>query len=374
MSYDMLLSPITINQMELSNRVIMAPTVDHLASEDGFVTPRQKDFILKRAKGGISMIVVGGIAVNPRNYPFVLRIHDDKYLPGLRDLVATIHSETNTKVGAQLWDWLKIGRGFRQDVNEVPIEQIERTLDFYEAGAIKAREVGFDAIEIHAAHGYTLAAFLSLRNNRKDEYGGSLQGRMRLVIEVYERIRNAVGPDYPIGIRMCGDEFIIRGNTLHQTRIIAKNLAEKGMDYLSISAGGRYEDSQGIIEKWGCPHHYPPIGGYSGYRTMPPIWMPEAVNVYLAEDIRATVRKAGFNIPVITAGRIPHPELAEEILQNGKADIIGLCRPLLRDPEWLIKAKEGRSQEIDKCVYCNTCLANECEDEPAVCIYRADED
>lgn len=374
MSYDMLFSPITINQMELSNRVIMAPTVDHLASEDGFVTPRQKDFILKRAKGGISMIVVGGIAVNPRNYPFVLRIHDEKYLPGLRDLVGEIHSETDTKVGAQLWDWLKIGRGFRQDVNEVPMEQIGRTLDFFEAGAIQAREVGFDAVEIHAAHGYTLAAFLSLRNNRSDEYGGNLKGRMNLIVEVYERIRKALGSDFPIGIRMCGDEFIIQGNTLHQSRVIAKNLAEMGMDYLSISAGGRYEDSQGIIAKYGCPHHYPPIGGYSGYRTMPPIWMPEAVNVYLAEDIRTTIRNSGLNTPVITAGRIPYPELAEEILQKGKADIIGLCRPLLRDPEWLTKTKEGRSQDIHKCVYCNTCLANECEDEPAVCIYRADED
>ena len=103
-SYDMLFSPITINQMELSNRVIMAPTVDHLASEDGFVTPRQKDFILKRAKGGISMIVVGGIAVNPRNYPFVLRIHDDKYLPGLRDLcdrkgILLILDEVQTGIG-----------------------------------------------------------------------------------------------------------------------------------------------------------------------------------------------------------------------------------------------------------------------------------
>jgi 2,4-dienoyl-CoA reductase (NADPH2) len=259
-------------------------------------------------------------------------------------------------------------------VHDVPLEQIQKTVNYFEAGAVRAREVGFDAVEIHAAHGYTLAAFLSLINERQDEYGGNLSGRMKLATDVYDLMRRGLGNDYPIGIRFCGDEFIIRGNTLQQTRSIARRLAEMGLDYLSVSAGGRYEDSQGIIAKWGCPHHYPPIGGYSGYRTMPPAWMPEAVNVYLAEEIRRAVRQAGFSTPVITAGRIPYPELAENILKEEKADIIGLCRPLLRDPEWPVKARENRSADIERCTYCNTCLANECEDEPAVCIYRQDDD
>jgi len=365
MSYETLFSPITINRMKLENRIIMAPTRENLAAEDSYVTTEMADFYLRRAKGGVSMIVLGAVGVNPRRSPFMPLINDDKFIPALKDLVGRIHSETEVKICAQLSDWLKIARGWKQDVNDVTGEEIEQRIDCFEKGAIRAKEAGFDAIELHAAHGYALASFLSLRNKREDEYGGPIEKRMKIVIEIYQRVRKALGNDYPIGIRINGDEFIIGGNTLQHSRIIAKKLAEMGVDYISVSAGGKYEDSQGT-NNHGVPH---PFGGYSALRSIPPAYMPEAVNVYIASDIRKTIRQAGYSTPVTTAGRIPYPELAETVLREGQADLIALSRPLLRDPEWPIKAKEGRAKDIQRCTYCLACLERIFCDEPAFCRY-----
>lgn len=370
MEYEILFSPLLINKLRLENRVVMAPMHDNLCTEDGFVLPLMIESYLKRARGGLSMIILGGVQVNPRRMVYVTRISDDKFIPGLREFTDRIHSETGVKVCAQLTDNLKIARGgWHQKASEVMLEDIKKKINYFQEGAVRAREAGFDAIELHAAHGYTLASFLSLRNKRDDEYGGSIDGRMKLVTETYQGVREALGPDYPIGIRINGDEFIVDGNTLQQSRIIARRLAEMGLDYISVSAGGKFEDSQGLFPKYEIPANYPPFGGYSGFRAMPPAWMPEATNVYLAADIRKTVRRAGYSTPIITAGRIPYPKLAEKILREEQADLIALCRPLLRDPDWPRKAKEGKEKEITRCTYCNYCLEREAYDEPGLCRY-----
>ncbi len=367
--YEMLFSSIQINGLHLENRIVMAPTHIGLNSEEGFVIPEVIEFFLKRANGGVSMIILGAVAVNPRRLPSQMRLSDDKFVPGVKELVDRIHSETEVKVCAQLYDWLKIGRHWKQDIHEMTLEEIAKSIDYHEKAAIRALRAGFDAIELHAAHGYVLASFLSLRNKRDDGYGGNLEGRMRIVTEVYEKFRAVVGPDYPVGIRINGDDFIVGGNSLKQSRIIARNLAEMGLNYISVTAGGSYLDTQGVIPEWECPHPYPPVGGYSGYRSMPPVDMPEAVNVYLAADLRKTIRQAGYSTPVVTAGRIPYPELAEAILEEGQADLIGLSRPLIRDPDWAAKAKEGRSKEIKRCTYCNYCVERELFGTPSLCQY-----
>ena len=368
--YAVLFSPLGINKLKLENRVVMAPTHIGLNSEEGFVTREVKEFFLKRAKGGVSMIVLGAVAVNPRRLPFQMRLSDDEFVPGMRELVDQIHAETGAKVCAQLYDWLKIGRHYKQDVHEMTFEEIAKSIAHHESAAIRAKEAGFDAIEIHAAHGYVLASFLSLLNKRKDGYGGNLDGRMRMVTEVYGKVRAVAGLDYPLGIRVNGDDFVVGGNTLKHSRLIVPRLAQMGFDYISVTAGGKYEDSQGLIPKWECPHPYPPVGGYSGFRSMPPADMPEAVNVYLASDLRKTLRKAGYSIPVITAGRIPAPGLAEAILQEGQADLIALSRPLLRDPEWVLKTREGKARQIERCTYCNDCTERELYGEPSLCQFR----
>lgn len=365
MPYDRLFSPINISRMELKNRIVMAPAHEGLAALDGFVTPAYSDYYLRRAQGGTGMIVLGGVAINPRPFP-ALRLSDDKFIPGLKEMVDRIHAETETKIAPQIYDWLKIAKGWKQKVEEVSEEQIRQSPEFFAAGAVRARQCGFDAVEIHGAHGYILAAFMSANNKRKDEYGGNLDKRLRLTREVYERVRAEVGNDYPIGIRINGEDFIIGGNTLLHTPKIAVKLAEMGFDYISISAGGKYEDSPGT-DPFGLPVPYPPWGGYSGFRCMPELDQPEACNVYLAATIRNAVRRAGYNTPIMTAGRITTPDLAEEILQGEKADLIGVCRGLIRDPDWVEKAREGRTKEIKKCIYCNTCLETAFTGEGGYC-------
>ncbi|MCJ7593456.1 MAG: NADH:flavin oxidoreductase [Desulfobacterales bacterium] len=365
--YKNLFSPISINRLALKNRVVMAPTHIGLNTDEGLVTPEAIDFFLKRAQGGASMLIFGAVAVNPRRLPSQMRLSDDKFVPAMTELVSRIHSESGAKVCAQLYDWLKFGRKWKQDIHDLTVEEIQKSIEFHEKGAIRAMECGFDALEIHAAHGYTLASFLCLKNKREDGYGKDFEGRMRIVAEVYERMRAVVGPDFPLGVRINGDDFIVGGNTLKHSRPIAKRLAEMGLDYISVTAGGKYEDSPGLIPKYECPHPYPPVGGYSGFRSMPSDDMPEAVNVYLAADLRKTLREAGHATPVITAGRIPYPELAESILEEGHADVIALGRPLIRDPDWVVKAKNGRRKEIKRCIYCNDCTERELYEEPSLC-------
>lgn len=369
MAYERLFTPIRINSLELKNRVVMAPTHDGLTTIDGIVEPRTIEFYLKRAKGGVSMLIIGAIAVNPRKAPFLLRISDDRFIPGLTQLTNQIHSETGVVICAQLIEPPRMSRNWMQNINEISSEDITNTINYFVNGAIRARQAGFDSIELHAAHGYLLAAFLSLINERNDGYGKTSDGRIRVVSEIYQKIRSTLGSNYPLGIRINGDEFIIGGNTLAQSRIIARKLAAIGFDYISVSAGGKHEDSPGVHPKGGSPWPYPPISGYSGYRSIPTAYMPEAANVYLAADIHKTIRQAGYSTPVITAGRIPYPELAEAILRDGQADIIGLSRPLLRDPDWVAKTKSGREKEIKRCTYCNDCMEKLIKDEPALCVF-----
>lgn len=389
--YEMLFSPIKINRVELDNRIVSAPAHEGLSTLEGFVTPAFIDHYFRIAQGGAGMIVLGGVAINPRPFP-ALRLSDDKFIPGLRELTSRVHAETKTKIVPQIYDWLKVRPGWKQKVEEVPLEQLKQSIDFHEAGALRAREAGFDAVEIHAAHGYLLAGLLSLTNKRTDEYGGyiptkghgqervaklaflyddfagNIDARMKLTVEVYERLRKALGKDFPIGIRINGDDLIVGGNTLTSTRVIARKLAALGLDYISISAGGKTEDSPGT-DPYGLPYPYPPFGGYSGFRCMPQAEMPEGVNVYLAAAIRETVRAAGYTTPIITAGRISRPEFAESILEEGKADLIGICRALFRDPDWPRKAREGRANEINKCRYCNACLEAAVRMEGGGCMY-----
>lgn len=369
----MLLSPIKINRMELQNRVVFAPVHMGLAADDSSVTPEFMDFYLRRAKGGASMLVVGAVGVSPRGSSRHIGLYDDKFVPGLTEFTNRIHAQTEAKIVAQLIE--QLSGGWKPNVHEVSGEEIDQIIENFEQGAVRAKQAGFDAIEIHGAHAYALASFLSLRNKRDDGYGGPVESRMRIVGEVYQRARKALGKDYPIGIRINGDEFIIEGNTLTHSTIIARKLAGMGIDYISVTAGGKVEDvgeRQRQILPRARAFPYPPHGGYSGFRAFPPAYMPEGVNVYLAEAIRKALRQAGYATPVMTAGRIAYPELAETILKEGKSDLIGLARPLLREPDWPAKAKEGRAREIARCDCCNTCSERLSSAQPAYCKYEKD--
>jgi len=366
MSYEKLFSTITMRGVTFPNRIQRTSMVSGLTTEDGWVTDELKKRYIREAKGGVGAMVVEAAVIIPSKSPYNLRISSDDFIPGLADLVKGIREiNKEVKIGIQVMQHLKLAKsGWRQRVEDFKTEDLPNIVKDHVAAAKRALSAGFDFIEIHMAHAYVLSSFLSLVNKRTDGYGGkSLSNRMKLPTEVYRAVRNLVGEKYPLGIRINGEDFCIPGNTLLQSTRIAKGFAELGADYISVSAGSRFEDAR--IPAEGNPPD--PMSGYSGHRMSPWYWWPDGTHVYLAEGIRKAVRDAGFDTPIITAGKIREPKHAEEILAQGKADIIGLCRSLLADPDWPIKAKEGREKEIVKCVACNWCLEADSRYEQVKC-------
>ncbi len=365
MKYENLFSGLEIKGVTFPNRIQRTSMVSGLATEDGHVT----DDLIKRyqreAKGGVGAIVVEAAVVLPSRSSYNLRISDDTFVDELKDLVDAVRQvNPETKMGIQIMHFLKIARsGWRQRVSDFKPEDLPVIVKQHSNAAKRAVSAGFDFIELHMAHAYSLSSFLSLANNRKDEYGGGLNNRMRLPIQVYEAAREVVGDAYPLGVRINGEDFTAPGTTLLQSTRIAKKLAELGADYISVSGGSRFEDAPPP------PENTPPdpMSGYSGHRMSPLWWFPDGTHVYLAEGIKKAVNEAGFNTPIVIAGKIRSPKMAEEILGQGKADIIGLCRPLLCDPDWPNKAKEDNAKGIVQCTACNWCLEADSRMEKVNC-------
>ena len=220
---------------------------------------------------------------------------------------------------------------------------------------MRAKQAGFDGVELHYAHAYTMASFLSARNNRTDEYGGSLPNRARLPLKVYAKVRERVGDNYVVGVRFLCDEVITGGNRIEDATYFGAEFARAGFDYLSISKGGKFEDAS--QPKVGNAVY--PYTGQSGYECMPTTLSDErgpfSRNVPLVGAIKRVVNHAGFDTPVVAAGGITTFEQAESILQRGDADIAGLARQALADPDWFIKVRKGRGEEVRRCTYTNYC-------------------
>jgi len=365
MNFPKLFSSITLRRVTFPNRIQRTSMVSGLSTEDGFVTDELKKRYQREAKGGAGTIVVEAAVIIPSKSPYNLRISDDRFLPGLTELVKAMREvNPEVKIGIQIMQHLKLAKsGWRQKVEDFKSEDLPQIVKDHAEAARRALSAGFDFIEIHMAHAYVLSSFLSRVNKRKDGYGGTLANRMKLPIEVYQGVRNLVGENFPLGIRINGEDFIVEGNTLSQSAVIARKFAQLGADYISVSAGSLFEDAATPPE--GSPPD--PMSGYSGHRMSPWFWWPDGTHVYLAEGIRNALREAGFDTPVVTAGKIREPKHAEQILEQNKADIIGLCRALLTDPDWPAKAQEGREKEIVRCVACNWCLEADSRYEQVKC-------
>jgi 2,4-dienoyl-CoA reductase-like NADH-dependent reductase (Old Yellow Enzyme family) len=390
----------------LPNRIWLPAMVTWRATEEGTVTESVKAIYRRYAQGGAGMLVLEAMGIRDVASGPLLRLSHDRYIPAMRDLVSEIRAHTQGLIVPQLIDFLKIAtrkptraylqamvkrgalpdevlsltdaefeadyprylpdpraqqdfrNGYRQTIADLSLSEIAQIPGWFAAAARRAKEAGFDGVELHFAHAYTMASFLSVTNPRQDLYGGSFENRIRLALEVIRAVREEVGDDYIVGCRMLGSEDILRsdgsigGNTLADAQEIAVALARAGLDFLSISRGGKFDDAT-----------QPPVGeaaypytGNSGHHCIPRR-KGEAfgLNVFLATGIREAVRTAGFSIPVITAGRIVHFEDAERILQEQRADGIGMARALLADPDLPRKWRVSADSQQKVCVYCPFC-------------------
>jgi 2,4-dienoyl-CoA reductase-like NADH-dependent reductase (Old Yellow Enzyme family) len=337
----------------LPNRVVVPAMVTRLSGEDGVVNRDIIDRYVRFSQGGAGLVVVEAMSVHGGRSGPLLRLSGDEFMPGHRTLTAAVHAAGPSRVAAQIIHFLKIARsGWRQKIDSLTVDDIALVVRQYAEAAGRARQAGYDAVELHMAHAYTLSSFLSARNRRPDRYGRSLENRMRAASEVMQAVRAEVGDDYPVGVRFDGEECIKDGYTLHDAARIAARLARLGADWISVSAGGKFEDA---IHKPGEPLY--PYTGYSGDRCMPPASYPDGANIYLPEGIRTHLRSEGLAAPVVATGKIRTPELAERLLQEGRADLIGMARALLADPDWPRKVAQGRADTLVRCVYGNVCKA-----------------
>ncbi|MGA8295282.1 MAG: NADH:flavin oxidoreductase, partial [Rhodoplanes sp.] len=346
-----LFEPLNVKGMVLPNRIMVPAMVTRLSGEDGFVNEPITDRYVRYAQGGVGLIVVEAMAVHHAKSGPLLRISDDAYVPGLADLVRRIHDTSDSKVVPQIIHFLKVAKsGWRQTVDTLSLADIDQIVEEFGDAVARAREAGFDGAELHSAHAYTLASFVSRVNPRRDEYGGTLEGRLRLIGRVMENVQRKVGKDFPVGVRFLADEFIKDGFTVNDAKLIGLRLAELGAAYLSLSVGGKFEDA--IHAPGQVPY---PYTGYSGDRCMPGNWYPNVPHAHFSAEIKAYVKAHGYDTPVATTGKISDPDDAEALLAGGKVDIIGIARGLLADPDWPRKVRAGERDRIIRCDYCNVC-------------------
>jgi len=398
--------PVGKGGLVLPNRIWLPAMVTWRGTEDGFVTEAVREIYVRYALGGAGMIVLEAIGIRDVASGPLLRLSHDRYMPGLKSLLAEMRAVSGSLVVPQVIDFLKIstrkptrefmegmvrrgrlpgaildltdaefeadlGRhlpdprhrrdflyGYRQTVEDLDLSEIRRIPGWFADAARRAQAIGFDGVELHFAHAYTMASFLSVTNKRTDEYGGSFEKRMRLAREVIEEVRGAVGREFLVGCRYLGSEDIlgedgkIHGNTLDDARAIGVELARAGLDFLSISRGGKFDDAR-----------QPPVGeamypytGHSGAVCIPRGKKdPFGVNTYLATGVREAVRAAGFTIPIVTSGKIHTFEQAESILRDERADLVGMARALLAEPDLPRKWLAGADRAVRACVFCPYC-------------------
>jgi 2,4-dienoyl-CoA reductase-like NADH-dependent reductase (Old Yellow Enzyme family) len=249
--------------------------------------------------------------------------------------------------------------GYRERVTDMDfphIRELPQVLPgLFADAAERAKKAGFDGVELHYAHAYTMASFLSRLNTRSDGYGGPKEQRVRLPLEVFAAVREQVGADYVVGCRFLSDEIFSGGNRIEDAVYFGVEFAKAGMDFLSISRGGKFEDAkQPRIGEAAYPYT-----GESGLECMPTVHIstpgPFGRNVPCTEQIRRAIHAAGLSTPIVATGGIYGFDQAEEILQRGEADIVGAARQSLADPDWWMKMRLGRGAEINRCVFTNYC-------------------
>jgi len=427
----LLFSPIRAGPIELSSRTWVPAMVPWRASDDGFVTDANIEWYEMFARGRPGALVVEATGIRDIPSGPLLRIGDDRFIPGLRRLADAVRNASGgeTRVLIQIIDFLAIRRrpdpakffgkhlkiaerhrralggedwpeekirgvlaqlsdseldrvlderelealraGYRERVTDTHlphIRELPRVLpELFAQAARRAREAGFDGVELHYAHAYTMASFLSALNDRNDGYGGARANRARLPLEVFRRVREVVGQEFAVGCRYLTDEIISGGNTVDDAVFFGEEFARAGMDFLSLSRGGKFEDAKQPAVGWAAY----PYTGPSGYECMPQYISDErgpfGRNVDPVARIRESIRAARLTTPVVVTGGIYSFRQAEELLRRGQADIVGLARQSLADPDWFRKVKLGCGSEVRVCQYTNYCEAIDQKHEQVTC-------
>ncbi|MEO7795476.1 MAG: NADH:flavin oxidoreductase [Thermoanaerobaculia bacterium] len=412
--------PVDLGPVRLAERTWVPAMVPWRATEEGFVTPEVLAWYERFARGEPGAIVVEATGIRDVPSGPLLRVGDERFVAGLSELVATVRraSGGRTKLFLQIIDFLSIRRrpereiflsrflqisdplkeklsvkgdvearsalltlsdselrellserewhdlqfGARELVTDVHLPHI-RDLPLslpklFSAAACRAERAGFDGVELHFAHAYTMASFLSPFNTRSDGYGGGREHRVRLPLEVLAAVRSAVGSDFAVGCRFLAEEKIGvegGGGTVEDAAYFAVEFARAGVDFLSLSRGGKFEDAKQPKVGWSAY----PYTGPSGYECMPTAisdaFGPFGRNVAAVAAIRAAVRGAGLSTPVVLAGGISGFAQAEALLESGAADIVAAARQSLADPDWFRKVRLGRGDEVRRCIFSNYC-------------------
>ena len=416
-----LFSPVKVGSLLLRDRTWVPAMVPWRATEDGFVSQDVLDWYERFAQGRPAAIVVEATGIRDVPSGPLLRIGNVRFVPGLKQLAEVVRraSGGETRLFIQLIDFLSIRRRpdparyfaefltptashraafgvadatdaqVRAWLAALPREELltvlrpaelealdygarERVTDMHLAhirdlprqlptlfadAAQRAHDAGFDGIELHFAHAYTMASFLSPLNTREDGYGGDLAQRVRLPLEVYARVRAQVGAEYPVGCRFLADECIKGGGSARDAEFFACAFARAGMDFLSLSRGGKFDDAQ--QPKVGAAAY--PYTGRSGYECMPSYYSdargPFGRNLGAAARVRRALRAANFQTPLVVSGGIHNFAQAEQILASGQGDIVAIARQALADPDWFAKVRQGRGSEVRLCIYTNYCEA-----------------
>jgi 2,4-dienoyl-CoA reductase-like NADH-dependent reductase (Old Yellow Enzyme family)/thioredoxin reductase len=342
-----LFSPLKIRTMELNNRFVIPPMATNLANEDGMVSQGMIDYWVARAKGGWGLLIVEFTAIDPigKVGPCHPCLWSDDFIPSLKRLTDAVH-QYGAKIAIQL---SHTGRQTTEAIIDIPgagpvsaspipcplereiprelsVEEIYVLIEKFGDAAARAREAGFDAVEIHGAHGYLLAQFMSeYSNKRVDEFGGSLHNRLRFPLEVIHNVRKKIGTSFPVMFRISGEERVPGGRTLEESRIVARLVEEAGVDVIDVSVG---------------------TAGSAQY-----IFSSQAVPPGFLLSVSREIKKA-VSVPVIAVGRINHPFMAEDALNAGNADLVAWGRPSFADPELPNKVAAGQLDEICPCIYC----------------------
>jgi len=415
----MLFSPVELGRTSLRQRTWVPAMVPWRSNEAGEVTTDVLQWYERFAQGKPGALVIEATGIRNTASGPLLRIGDDRYIPGLQQLVETVRlaSDGQTKVFIQLIDFLSIRRrpdkekylnlyleitpahrqaidqlhvseedirqilcgleldeleqvltvkewedlqaGYRERVTDVHLPQIKSLPEVLPAlfadAAHRAEQAGFDGVELHYAHAYTMASFLSATNTRKDGYGGTQEERVRLPLEVYAAVREKTSPTFAVGCRFLSDEIIQHGSGLDDACYFADQFAAAGMDFLSLSRGGKFDDAQQPKVGWAAY----PYTGRSGYECMPGYISDEqgpfGRNVAPVAAIRRSLRQNGHDTPVVVAGGQFAFNQAEDVLQQGNADVVGFARQALADPDWFEKVRLGCGDEVRLCRYSNYC-------------------